>query len=218
MFSRGAILMALADGPPVEFKSTATTASGTTVTKPADLEVGMVVLVFAMNETGGATLTTASGSAWTRSEATLGGQTVIFFWKVLNATDVANAWNLSASAAAGAVAVAYIGHGATTVTIKDSDAISGTTNFSLTSTGFAKAAGHYGVIALLYDSLTTATAGLSPSGFVERVRTNATGRLVVIADQLIGYVDATDLTWSNLNTAAPADNAALALLLEVTGP
>lgn len=217
MFSRGAILMALADGPPVEFKSTATTASGTTVTKPASLEVGMLVLVLAMNETAGATLTTTSGIAWSRSEATIGGETIVLFWKFLNATDVANAWTLSASAAAGAIALAYIGHGATTLTIKSTNGVSGNTSVPLPLTGFSKAAGHYGAISIFYDSFTPAPATHTPAEFVERLRTSATGRLVVVAEQLIGYVDGTTVTWSDLNTATNTF-AAYALLLEVTGP
>lgn len=217
--NKAAILMALADGPPIEYVASATTATAaTSVGKPSGLEAGDLVLVWATCATTGATLTTASGSAWTRYETGLGGSFgyAVLFWKLLTATDVANAWTLSAAASHGAVALLYRSHGATTVTVKDDDLVSGNSNFNLTSTGFTKAAGHYGVIALALASATGTTA-TAPTTFTSRLRTSTPGWLFVAVDKLFEYADGASALWADMNTSG-VNNVGCVLLIEVTGP
>jgi hypothetical protein len=221
--NKAAIVMALAEGPPVEFRAAASTGPATTViSKPSGLEVGDLVLVWALGVGAGTTLSTATGSAWTIVHDSVSGHSVIsskmmVFSKVMTALDVSAAWNLTGLVAEGALALRYTGHGATTVTMKAALAVGGNVNVSATLTGFTKSAGHYGLITLVIandlTSVPVFTAGLttrSDSVFNSNAK-------VAAADQQYGYVDGASVVVSNLNPAAPANHQAYAILLEITG-
>lgn len=222
MFNRAAILMALADGPPVEFRTTASSAAGTSVTKPSGLEVGDLVIVMALNvDATTPALSTSGGSAWTLVDNTanisiFAGKMAIFA-KVMDATDVANAWTLGTSADEGALAIRYAGHGATTVTKKTKDAAGSSADFDVTASGFVKAAGHYGAITFAISTDDAANLG-PPTGFEERADAafNSTTRLA-FADRLYGYVDSASVTWTDFNTTGLSQTGRV-VVLEITGP
>lgn len=201
---------------PLEYRANAFTAGGgTTITKPAGVEVGDLVVVWAIDISSGATLTTTSGSAWSKQSVS----PAIAFWKILDATDVANAWTLSSAAADGAQALRYRGNGTTAATVKATTS-NGGGNSTLTLSGFAKAAGHRGVIALYsqYSGDPSAGDGATiavPSGFTERRRDYSTGDFfaALIADRLGGYVDGASVQFTGANTGPNK----VGVLLEVTG-
>ncbi|UPT53196.1 hypothetical protein [Synechococcus phage Ssp-JY42] len=209
--------------PPIQYVSAATTAPGlTAIAKPSGLEVGSLVLVWAHGFTGASpTLDTASGSAWTvvdnDNSVTLAGRLVLFA-KVLTATDVANAWNLSESAAEGAVSLNYLGNGATTVTAKNSHTTGSNLDFNVSVTGFTKAAGVRGVLGFAISTTQSTAIGV-PSGFTERsqVALNSTIK-VSLSDNILGYVNGATATWMNFNTPAADPQTGRGLLVEVTGP
>lgn len=215
-----AILFAMAEGPPIDFaNSTVTANSASAITKPSDAAAGDLMVVFVADTSTGATLTTASGSAWSRIEPspTVGPKYHVLFWKVLNATDVANAWNLGGGVAGhGAITIRYRSNGATTVTLKDSYQVFEGVNGSYPLTGFSKAAGTYGVLSLILVDGPTNAPG-TPSGFTVRQSSNASGWRIVAADNLTGYVDGSSVTWSSVNSNAPTSRSVLELLFEVTG-
>lgn len=223
MLNRAAVLMALADGPPVEYASSATTAPGASaVSKPAGLEVGDLVVVWAHGfSSPSPTLQTASGAAWAvvdnNAGVTLAGRMALFA-KVMTATDVANAWNLSEAISEGAVAIRYVSHGADTVTFKSANVTGSNGNFSVSGAGFTKAAGSYGVLGLAISTTEATTIGV-PAGFTQRsqVALNATIK-ISLSDNLYGYVDGAGATWTNFNTPALASENGRAVLLEITGP
>jgi len=213
--NRAAIILALTDGPPVEFVSTASTgssgASSATVTKPSGVAVGDLVLVLVDDTETAVTLTTTSGSAWGKFFQAVSGINSdghAVFWKILNATDVANAWTLSYGGQ-GATAFRYLSHEATSVSLKDSATASGAGSLSLT--GFSKAAGNYGVLTFAIN--THATAPTVPTGFVSRYSATPVSSRVVAADMLTGYVDGAAVAWTGFVSGERGG-----FLLEVTGP
>lgn len=223
MLRQQALALALIKRRGLEYRANAFTAGGgTSVTKPAGVEVGDLVVVWAIDIATGATLTTTSGSAWSKQSVSAGGSTngaVIAFWKILNATDVANAWTLSSAAADGVQALRWRGNGANAVAVKATTSDGGG-NPTLTLAGFSKAAGHRGVIALFGQSQADPAAGdgagiAVPSGFTERRRDYSVpdGFSALIADRLGGYVDGAAVQF----TSAPAGPNKQGVLLEVTG-
>jgi hypothetical protein len=221
--NKAAIVMALAEGPPVEYRAVATTAAAATVvSKPSGLEVGDLVTVWALGVGGGTTLTTSGGSAWTLAHDSSTGQSVItnrmiLYTKVMTALDISAAWNLSAAVDEGALALRYTGHGATTVTMKSTQGGGGTVNISLTLTGFTKAAGHYGAIVLAITNDTTAVPAFTSGLTVRSDGIFNSNARVAAADQQYGYVDGASVIVSNLNPSAPTNHQAYAILLEITG-
>lgn len=207
----------------LEYMANAFTAGGgTTVTKPAGVQVGDVVVVWAVDISSGATLTTTSGSSWSSQSVTASGSTngaTIAFWKILNATDVANAWTLSATPDDGVQALRYRGNGATAVTVKATKVDGGGAS-SMSLTGFSKAAGHRAAIALYGQSSGDVAAGdgagiAVPAGFTERRRDYDVPLrfAALIADTLGSYVDGAAVQF----TSAPTGPNKHGVLLEVTG-
>lgn len=216
-----AILFAMAEGPPIDFASSTVTAnSATAITKPSDVAAGDLMLVWVLDTATGATLTTASGSAWARVENAhpTGPKYHVLFWKVLNATDVANAWNIGGGVAGhGAIALRYRSNGANALTLKDSNlGTIGVNTSAVPLTGFTKAAGTYGVLSLFVIDGAAASPTL-PSGFTARQTSAASGWRIVAADNLTGYVDGASVTWGSVNSLAPTILGYVELLFEVTG-
>lgn len=209
----------------LEFVSSAATApssSGAPATKPSGVEVGDLVFVWALDCGSGVTLTTSGGSAWTNQDVAItAGSTnsnASLFWKFLDATDVANAWDFSGGFRHGATAIRYRANGADTVTVKatQSNGVGGTT---LTLTGFAKAAGHFAALAFFGAPSSTGVSGITvPGEFTERVRSSGAGISgtygTIIADAPGNYTDGSAVTFSNCDGAA----AEYGILVEVTGP
>lgn len=217
--NKAAIIMALADGPPIEFTTTANSGVGvTTIVKPSGVEVGDLVLVWTQNIPASATLVTTTGATWGRSvvsQVVAGpNNNSSLFWKVMTATDVAQAWVLSSAPTSFSVAVRYIGHGANTVITRTVGDYNGVGNTTLNLAGFTKSAGTYGVISVLVEQQTSGTPSVVPTGFTERARLALSGYTAVVADKLYDYVDGASVVWT-LNT--PPSNAESGLLLEVTG-
>jgi hypothetical protein len=206
------MLMMAAQSGPVEFTSGASSsaagASPATVTKPAGLEVGDLVLVVCDTDTG-ATLTTTSGPAWSGSyvaNGTLAYGGVKLFWKVMTATDVANAWTLSFGGN-GARSARYRGNGANAVTVKSTG--SGSSGSTLTLAGFAKSASTYGVITVMINTADPAV----PAGFTSRYNAVVGAERIHFADNQAAYVDGASVTWTPV---FPGDGY-VGFLLEVTG-
>lgn len=220
-----ALLALIANPPAVEFMSSALTAgiaATGAVTKPSGVEVGDLVVLWALDCTSAVAVATASGSGWNVQTVSIAAASTngygAAFWKVLTATDVANAWNLTGAAEDGVLAIRYRAHGATGATVKDTTSNgSGTTTFTLD--GFTKAAGHYGAIALFGASSSAGAGGIvGPSGFAERRRDSGAGLagtfVAIVADLVSGYPDLIDVVFSNCDGNATE----YGILLEITGP
>ncbi len=201
--------------------ATAPDAVNVNVTKPAGVEVGDLVFVWAMDCTSGAALTTTSGSAWSSQAVAIAAGSsngwAKLYWKVLNATDVANAWAHTGGSDDGIIAVRYRANGSVTVTVKDTESNgSGTT--TLTLAGFAKASGHRAAIAFFGAPSSTGAGGIVlPTGFTERRKESGagiTGTYVgIIADTLGSYTDGAAVSFTNCD----ANACEYGVLVEVTG-
>lgn len=215
-----ALMMAASQTGPIDYVSSAFTAAGTSVSKPSGVEVGDVVFVWAMDINSAQTLTTSGGSAWSSQDVGIAaGSTnanATLYWKILNATDVANAWALSGSGAEdGIQAVRYRGNGADAVTVKSAvSAGAGGTTFSLT--GFSRAAGHFGAIAFFGAPDNAGVVGIVvPTGFTERRRDSSGSPdfAGIVADALGNYVDGAAVQFTNCDAATTE----YGILVEVTG-
>lgn len=210
--ARASVLMGMLQAGPVEFASGATSSatggSSVSVTKPAGLEVDDLVIVVCDTDSG-ATLTTTSGSAWTGSyvaNASFSRGGAKLFWKIMTATDVANAWTLSVGGL-GARAVRYHGNGANSVAVKSTATASA--GSTLTLTGFAKSVNTYGVITVMINTGSPAV----PSGFVSRYNDVVSTYRAHLADNVASYVDGAAVVW---DPVAGGDGW-VGFLLEVTG-
>lgn len=206
-----AVLMALADGPPINFASSAATVQEVTgVVKPAGLEAGDLALVWAMDVSTSSALQTGGVTNWARIDQTAGAtiwNNHTLFWKVMTSADLADTWDLTVATQRGCMAVRYVAHGATAVTKKSGVNNAGNAT-SLTLSGFTRAAGHYGTISVMGLSAISGSP-VPPSDFVSRIA-GATG---AIADALSNYVDGQAAVWTWTGSVRAAG-----MLLEVTGP
>lgn len=171
--------------------------SGATITKPAGVAVGDIVLVMATFGVGGKTLSTSGGSAWNRTElawvSSGYGYYSVLFWKILNATDVANAWNLNVAAYTMS-AVAYSGTPANATVKAMTENNSGVGELVLA--GFAPAANSLGVVTLIHDRDDDLVSITPPAGFAERLDATYGPFHVDVADKLSGYGGG-DITWTD---------------------
>jgi hypothetical protein len=142
----------------LQFRGRVGSGGNVDIAKPSGVAVGDVVFIVA-NSPSAASVTTSGGSTW--STDTFGSCRV--WWKILNATDVANAWSFDA--ATGADVDAYIGNGATTVTAKGTASVSGS---SLSFAGYTPDAATKGGV--VYEQNSGGGTVTNPAGW-----TTATG-------------------------------------------
>jgi hypothetical protein len=150
----------------LNFRAAATSSGGTsTVPRPAGIAVGDLVVVFAGLGVSVTKLSTSGGADWSGVIYTDIGASQQFgvFWKVLNATDVANGWALDASSSDKIVSAAYVTPGTATVTQKGS---TGDGAGGATLTGFTPAATSRG--ALAFFGYYSGSSFVDPSGFTQR--------------------------------------------------
>ncbi len=187
--------------------SGATGAGSMAVTKPSGIQVSDLVLVHVEDTVTAVTMNTSGGSSWPKIFMTASGLNQdgdALFWKVLTATDVANAWDVSVGGQ-GALSARYRGNGATAVTSKSTNNGGGS---PMTLTGFAKAANHYGVLSFVAGS----SAFTPPTGFDERYDAAPVSSRIGLADRRAGYVDNAAVAWTVVSGSARG------FLVEVTGP
>lgn len=191
---------------PLAYRSTANTSNAPTITKPASVAAGdLVIIVTGIGSDP--TISTATGSTWSKSSSA----TQRLFWKVLTATDVSNVWNSSdPNTYATAVAYSNAGVAVSSVTVKSS-ADAGPSVSSLTVAGFARSAGGRprAVIAAISGDNSGNVPG-TPTGFTGRASSGSI--CSAIADRMLGY-SGESTTWTGLTNGA--SNSYSARLLEV---
>jgi hypothetical protein len=184
--------------------------------KPAGIAVGDLVTVSVVSVGGAPSLTTTSGSAW--GKITLTNTTTprnyALYWKVLTATDVSNTWVFGAGVD-GAFSAAYVGNGATTVTLKET-VVNPISQSSLSFVGYTPSLDSRGSISAMYDIDTDAT-DTAPSGWTRRdftkYPTGGATQKLAYADNLGSYPGGA-LTWSA--TLGGSGFSEAAILLDVT--
>jgi hypothetical protein len=191
---------------PVAFRSkSVTTGAPGTVTKPAGVAVGDLVIVVNVANSFGttpSTLTTASGSAW--GQGTFGAEGVTniytYWYKFLNATDVSNAWQIASGMGDPVVAVAYDCSKGGSVLTEKADVFSpvnSSTAPTLTAPGFVPADQSHGIIAYFIDAETSASDTV-PSGMTVRDTTTAGTAYKAIASDMLGNYEGQDLVWTGV--------------------
>lgn len=193
-------LMAPAYAPPITYRSKSTNnGSSSAITKPASVAVGDLVVIFQPQPNTGQDVSTSSGSTWSRLNQNFGGNSYALNWKVLNATDVANAWSF-ASAVDAYQCVAYVGNGASSVVLKSTDS---TTSTALAQAGFTPNAAHRGAISVLADT-NNADTPVQPVNWNLRDLASYGGgptTHVGFADNLGAYQGGT-VSWTSLTAAS----------------
>jgi len=181
---------------PIAFRSTATTSGSATVTKPAGVATGDLVVVILPDCSTGVTLTTTSGSAWNRTELTWWYNSVLF-WKVLTGTDVSNTWGLSESN--GAVATAWQPGTSAVASVYVTFAFNALSAgaSTLTIPGVTTNDATKGVISIVVDRDTEVTPG-TPTGFTSRVSTAVETYLKTAVADHVDYQGG-DVVWTGLN-------------------
>lgn len=181
---------------PVSYRSVATNGNSSRVTKPSGVAVDDIVLVWAHYIPTGTTLTTVSGAAWARTELAWAahGYKSVLFWKKLDAADVANFWDLSATASEGLNSVAYQSNGATTVTVKSTTA-NPINREELDLAAFTPDPLSRGVASFFADRDSGSTP-TGPSGFTSRFAGQQSNFYVAGADKITGYAGGT-VVWSD---------------------
>lgn len=165
MLGRG-MLAAFGQTVQIEFRAQATTTASATISKPTGVAVGDVVFVFRTESVAAGNITTSSGSVWTKTSLTwtasgLGYVTEVW-WKILNATDVANSW--VADTIGGYGAVAFRGNGASAVTVKSTKDNAGSQS-TLSLTGYTTSNSR-GTVTIIADRDTGGDT--VPTGFTSR--------------------------------------------------
>lgn len=183
---------------PIVFRGTTTSAANATfVSKPAGVAVGDLVVVAIGNSAPVTplTLTTLSGSAWNKNAmtwATFGYESTIF-WKILNATDVANNWNFSAATAYSCSA--YAAPGATAAAVRATFNMPSSGIGIGTLPGFTPTAGARGLVSAISDRTGDPNSVFAPAGFTARIKSNqSTYWTVALADMPPGYAGG-NLVW-----------------------
>lgn len=162
----------------VAFRSAAASAAAasTAISKPASIAVGDIAFI-AQPDNGftDQNVTTSSGSTWTRSQV-IGPTSSQFnlFWKVLNATDVANAWNLTNNLVHGAYAAAYrpVSGFTPAAAAAKSTAVNLTGDISLALTGYTPAGANVGTVSAIISRNDSGTATTAPTGFTEDAKSD----------------------------------------------
>lgn len=210
--------------PPIVYRSQSTRHTGaTTAQKPSGIAVGDLVFVIngiAPAGTGAPpNLKTSGGSAWGKFVGAAGSNWGVY-WKVLNATDVANAWNFvdavddtTPESCSGTGSFAYEGRGATTVTSQQSVA-HGTAQASIDFTGFTPAFNSKGVVTVMMNRETLLTE-VQPSGFALRELAGYVGGDMGFADRLGSY-EGGALSWTGMGSVGGAILVEGGILFEVT--
>ncbi|MEI6439000.1 MAG: hypothetical protein WCO83_02235 [Alphaproteobacteria bacterium] len=141
-----------------------------TVTKPSGVAVGDLVFVIVPYSTSTAvraTMSTSGGASWNRdvSVDTLAYGAALL-WKILNATDVSNAWNIADATNYYVLAVAYSQNGPPIVSATLKQAVgSGTTaQTTMNFSAISKSAGSRSIIILGIDRDATVTPS-PPAGW-----------------------------------------------------
>ena len=195
------------NGPPLAFRAEANAANSNVAGKPTGIAVGDLVFVLNIGGVTGVTLTTGPGAAWTRSELVPSSASHILFWKVLNATDVANTWDFNA-ANQYSYSVAYSANGlaVSSVNLRSSAVNAATAQSTLSLAGFAFSNGvPRSVFSALADE-DADTTPVAPPGFTVRSGTALGSVKGGLADMLEGYAGGAAV-WSGLNGAAHAREA-----------
>lgn len=200
MLRKSRLLMTTRARVPIAFRATALTTGSTTVSKPAGVASGDLVVVVVPYCSTGVTLTTSSGSAWTRSEInwSIYGYFSVLFWKVLNATDVSNAWTLSESNDARACAWQPGTSAVASVTTTASQNAAGQTSY--TQAGFTTGDATKGAISVVLDRDADVTPG-APSGFTSRASSVLESLFATAIADRPDYQGGS-VTWTNMNGAS----------------
>lgn len=198
---------------PITYRASVATLTSATVGKPAGVAVGDLAFVVCPDEggtPGSLTLTTTSGSVWTRLSLPFasGGYNSVLFWKILNAADVANAW--TASNALDYAAYAYQPAGFASLASRATTA-NPISQSSLTLAGFNPASDCKGAITVAIDRDTDTTSA-PPTNFTKRAQTALTNFRVSVADPTTDYASV-PITWTGLQGAS--GNAEAGWFLEV---
>lgn len=210
---QGAILARSYPAPIVYRSKNARVASSAgTIPKPAGIAVGDIVwIVTGQDMSGGvAAVTTASGSVWSVATFTASSFFCQVFWKILDATDVAFAWNVSPNLSY-VGSYAYEGRGALTVTRIETVVNAGGLS-SLSFAGFAPADGHKGLVSILLDHDIDA-ADTAPSAFTSREAADYDQIQINVADRLAGWPGGV-VTWTATNGAGTLGETGL--MFEIT--
>lgn len=193
--------MLLAAGPtPLTFRAVGETfnaPSGGAMTKPAGVAVGDLVILVTVSGADGAVATT-SGSTWTKDS----GATQRLYWKVLDATDVANNWVWTGAGTVYLAAIAYSNAGQTISSVAVSgqtDAGPSVTSLTIPGAGPSAAGRPRAVIAALATNNSAVWVTPSqPTDFTMRAISSVTAS---VADRMLGY-SGTSATWTGLTSEA----------------
>lgn len=205
----------LAHSDLMSFRGSTKSGSSSSAAKPSGVAVGDLVVVLVTDYSG---LTISSGGgAWARTQIdwiSLGYHSVAFA-KILNATDVANAWSFSTTVG-DSLSLAWIAGDAGGVTIH-TPATNPASQSTLTLSGFTPA-NTQGVIAVAIDRDTDLTAGNpgTPTGFINRFRGAVDTNWTMAVADMDAYVGG-NVVWTGMDTGA-SDFAEVGILIEVTGP
>lgn len=207
--------MGMLQGGPVDYAGFARTTAAVgetnvTLTKPSGLEVGDIVFGLLTDTPSTSSISTTGGSTWSRQSISAPGSNdgfSVLIWKVMTATDLANAWVLNILGYYGMTLFRFRGLGATGATVKSTSAGTGT---SRALTGFAKAVNSYGVISFL--GAAGSPTAVKPSNLNQQYNALNGAERMMVADSG-GYVDGASVTW----TALEASSGSVAYLVEVTG-
>jgi hypothetical protein len=222
LFSMQSAMMCRGNQAPIVYRSKAASPpTSTAVTKPAGIEAGDLVIVISTENvsSGGpfaTVLTTTSGSAWGTATLSAGATGVYrYWWKILNATDVANTWTHNVAHNPSVTALAYRGNGATTLTV-----ISNTANPNASASPTLAIPGYSnteskGTICWYIDAASTDVA-TPPSGFTSREAATIPFLLYhAFVDALGNYTQGATITWTTTNSGGGTSGEA-AVLWDVT--
>ena len=201
MLRRGRMLMTRRERVPISYRSSATTTASTTVSKPSGAASGDLAVVVVPFCSTGITLTTTSGSAWSRSEITylVFGYYAVLFWKILNGTDASNTWILSEANDAIASAWQPGSTPVTGVAVTTGANTSGQSTLALT--GFTATDATKGAITAIADRDPDSTL-TAPTNFTRRAFAAAMETYFTAATADYPNYQGGTVTWTNVNGAA----------------
>lgn len=162
------------------FRSSANTGNASTITKPSGIVVGDLVLIICQ---GHPAIATSGGTAWSVDTSATNNR---IYWKIIDATDVANTWTAPSGTYAFAAAYTANGQAISSVVSKSSaDATVAAT--SITIPGFAPGSPGRARLVIAAAIGTDISSGnvTPPSTFTERAEGVADG-IVADAQQTYG--------------------------------
>ncbi len=193
----------------LSYRSQAVTLASATVGKPSGVALGDLVIVLCPLTAGlGSNMGTSGGGTWSVDELTA-FTTGAIFWKVMDATDVANTWTKSDTN--DCVALRWQGPGTLAAAVKSTQSTGGGGSSTLVLAGFTPSVNHRAAIAMVND-LDAPTGTTTPTNFTSRYATSVLNvRSVNVVDWLGGYAGGT-VTFANLGLGT----GEMGWLLEVT--